>query len=78
MTPPFEKDKHISAIGLKPMGVTYSDKTRVVASAPFWPLPEPGEYKITIEAVSGDVKDTLELTAVITANRSGKPGHGAD
>jgi len=67
MTPQFEKEKHISAIDLKPMGVTYGDKTRLVASAPFWPLPEPGEYKITLEAVSGDVKDTLELTAVITA-----------
>lgn len=67
MTPQFEKEKHISAIDLKPMGVTYGDKTRVVASAPFWPLPEPGEYKITLEAISDDLKDSVELTAVITA-----------
>ncbi len=67
MTPQFEKEKHISAIDLKPGGVAYTDKTRLVAKAPFWPLPEPGEYKIILEAVSGDLKDSLELTAVITA-----------
>jgi uncharacterized membrane protein len=67
LTPPYEKDKHITAIDLKPMGVTYGDKTRVVATAPFWPLPEPGEYKIIVEAVSGELRDSIELTAVITA-----------
>ena len=67
MTPQYEKDKHISAIDLKPGSVAYGDKTRLVASAPFWPLPEPGEYKVIMEAVSGDLKDSLELTAVITA-----------
>jgi len=67
MTPQFEKDKHISAIDLKPGGIAYTDKTRLVASAPFWPLPEPGEYKIILDIVSGDLKDSIELTAVITA-----------
>ena len=66
MTPQFEKEKRVSAISLKG-GMTYGDKTRVVAKAPFWPLPEPGEYKITVEAVSGDLKDAVELIAVITA-----------
>jgi len=67
MTPPYEKEKRISAIDLKPSGVTYTDKTRVVVSAPFWPLPEPGEYKVTLEAVSGELRDSVEFTAVITA-----------
>lgn len=66
MTPQYEKEKRISAIDLQATGFTYGDKTRVVARAPFWPLPEPGEYKITVEAVSGDLKDSVELTAVIT------------
>jgi len=66
MTPQFEKEKRVSAISLKG-GMTYGDKTRVVATAPFWPLPEPGEYKITVEAVSGDLKGAVELIAVITA-----------
>jgi len=67
MTPQFEKDKHISAIDLKPGGFAYGDKTRLVATAPFWPLPQPGEYKITLDAVSGDMKGSLEVKAVITA-----------
>ena len=66
MTPQYEKEKRVSAISLKG-GMTYGDKTRVVATAPFWPLPEPGEYKITVEAVSGDLKGVVELSAVITA-----------
>jgi uncharacterized membrane protein len=67
-TPQFEKDKHISAIALKPGSVAFSEKTRMVATAPFWPLPEPSDYKITLEVVSGDLKDVIELKAVITAN----------
>jgi len=30
-------------------------------------LPEPGEYKITLEAISGEVKGSVEFKAVITA-----------
>ncbi|MBL7126963.1 MAG: hypothetical protein ISS58_07185 [Dehalococcoidales bacterium] len=67
MTPQFEKDKHISAIDLKPGGMTYSDKTRLVARAPFWPLPEPGDYIIILDVVSGELKTSMELKAVITA-----------
>jgi len=67
MTPQFQKEKRISAIDLKPGSVAFGDKIRLVAKAPFWPLPEPGEYKITLDVVSGELKDTLELTAVITA-----------
>ncbi len=66
-TPQFEKEKHISAIDLKPGGVAFTDKTRMVARAPFWPLPEPGDYTIVLDVVSEDMKGTLEITAVITA-----------
>jgi uncharacterized membrane protein len=69
MTPQYEKDKRISAIDLKSSGFTYGDQIRLVATAPFWPLPKPGEYKITVEADSGDLKSSvLELGAVITAS----------
>ena len=68
MTPQYEKDKRISAIGLKSSGFTFGDTTRVVATAPFWPLPKTGEYKINVEAVSGDLRSSVELTAVITAS----------
>lgn len=68
LTPPYEKDKKVSAIRLKPT-FTPGNKLRFVASAPFWPLPDPGDYKIGLEVVSDDgkLKDSLELTAVITA-----------
>lgn len=66
MTPPYEKEKKVSAIRLKP-AFAPGNKLRVVATAPFWPLPEPGEYKITLEAVSGEVKGSIEFKAVITA-----------
>ncbi|MFC1931301.1 NEW3 domain-containing protein [Chloroflexota bacterium] len=66
MTPPYEKEKKLSAISLKP-GFSFGDKTRVVVSPTFWPLPEPGEYEITLTADSGELQDTAEFTAIITA-----------
>ena len=68
MTPQYEKDKRISAIDLKSTGITFGDQLRLVATAPFWPLPKTGEYKINVDAVSGDLKSSIELTAVITAS----------
>jgi uncharacterized membrane protein len=66
MTPQYEKDKKISSINLQP---AYSTGVKIIvyATAPFWPLPEPGEYKITLEAVSDTVQTSVELTAKITA-----------
>ena len=69
ITPQYEKEKRVSAIALKP-GFAYGETHRLVATPPFWPLPEPGEYDITLEAVSGELTDTIELTAVITARYS--------
>lgn len=40
---------------------------KVNVSPPTWPIAEPGEYAITLEAVSEDVIGKIELTAVITA-----------
>ncbi len=66
MTPQFEREKRISSITLEPsFGI--GKTIRLKAISPFWPLPEPGDYKITLEAISGELKGTLELTAVITA-----------
>ena len=67
MTPPYEKEKKISAVRLEPLKAA-GNKIRVVVSAPFWPLPEPGEYKITLEAVSLDGwEKSVEFKAIITA-----------
>ena len=68
MTPPYEKEKKISAIKIAP-SMAFGEKIRVNVSAPFWPLPEPGEYPIEVEATSkdGTLTGTTDLTAVITA-----------
>ena len=68
MTPPYEKDKKISAVRLTTTFSAVGTKFRLVVTAPFFPLPEPGEYVITLEAVSDDgIQTVTELTAVITA-----------
>ena len=58
--------KELSAIRLDPIKL-YPEKVMVVAMAPFWLYPEPGDYTIKLEAVSGEVKGSIALTARITA-----------
>ena len=64
ITPSYPKDKMIKDIRLD---ITGLEKINVYAVPPFWLLPEPGEYQITLEATSGEVKGAIQLTAVITA-----------
>ena len=66
MTPPYEKEKKLTAINLKP-GFTFGDKIRVAAKPPFLPLPDPGNYSVTLTADSGQFKTSIDLKAVITA-----------
>jgi uncharacterized membrane protein len=66
MTPRYEKEKKISSINLKPSFST-GETIRVVVTAPFWPLPDPGDYNITIEAISDTLETSVELTATVTA-----------
>ena len=60
------EDKEIVAIRLDPT-TSYPDTIAVVALAPFWIYPEPGDYPITMRAKSGDIEGSLVLTARITA-----------
>ncbi|MFC1970979.1 NEW3 domain-containing protein [Chloroflexota bacterium] len=66
VTPRYEKEKKISSITLKP-SFTTGETVLVTASAPFWPLPDPGDYKITVEAVSDTIKNSTELNAKVIA-----------
>ena len=66
LTPQYEKDRKISSITLKP-SFGAGETILVNATAPLWPLPEPGEYKIKLEAVSDTVKGSAAVTAKITA-----------
>ncbi|MBN1176306.1 MAG: hypothetical protein JXA51_01365 [Dehalococcoidales bacterium] len=47
--------------------VPTSKVIKVNVTPPTWPLAEPGDYIITLEAVSEDVVGTYDLTAIITA-----------
>lgn len=60
----YNKDKQISSIRLEP-GVTST--VAVMAMAPFWLYPEPGEYTITVEAASEKIKGSFDITSKITA-----------
>lgn len=61
----YKLDSQVSAIFLEP----YATKTPivVVAVAPFWLYPEPGDYPIEFRVSSGDLTDVVTLTATITA-----------
>jgi uncharacterized membrane protein len=64
ITPSYPKDQLIKDIMLEP-GATSGNMICVDAVSPSWA--EPGEYQVTVEAVSGEVKATLNLTAIVTA-----------
>jgi len=64
---PSYADTMITAISLEPGKTEYPETIKVIVVPRFQRMPEPGEYKITVEASSGDLKDTVELTAIISA-----------
>jgi len=66
ITPSYPKDKMILDIRLEP-GATYGNSIAVYTAPPYWLLAEPGEYQITVEATSGEIKGAIQLTAVVTA-----------
>ena len=67
ITPQYQKENRVREITLQP-GFAAGTKLLVTVTSPFWPLPEPGNYKITLEAISGEIQGTTELTAVVTAS----------
>jgi len=63
-TPSYPTDKKIKDVRLEP----YLSQTMIVyATPPYWLEPEPGNYEVTLEISSTDLKETITLTAVITA-----------
>jgi len=61
----YKLDSQISAIFLEPYSV--KQPVVVVAVAPFWLYPEPGDYPIELRVSSGELSDMVTLTATITA-----------
>jgi len=66
ISPVYPKDKKIASIQLLP-GFSVGEKINIQTAPAYWLNPEPGDYKITLEAASGELKGTYELTAVVTA-----------
>jgi uncharacterized membrane protein len=69
ITPTYPTDKQILDIRLEP-SLSYQPvltKILIHVSPPYWLMPEPGEYPITVEATSGDVTGTIKFTAVVTS-----------
>lgn len=60
--------KQIVAIELGP-AETYAttEKITVRFGPVYWKLPEPGDYVVTLEISSGELKEAIELTAEVTA-----------
>lgn len=70
ITPAYSTGTQILDIRIEPplADETYSTERIAVNTAPAYGLaPEPGEYQITVEATSGEIKGTIQLTVVITA-----------
>lgn len=59
-------EKEIPAIGLEP-GKQYPEKIKVRLVPLAGELPEPGDYVVTLEASSDNIKETIELKAIVTA-----------
>ena len=60
--------KQIAAIELGPAeGYPASEKITVTFAPVYWYLPEPGEYVVTLEVSSGELRATIDLTAKVTA-----------
>jgi len=61
-------EEEIGAIWMKEYQ-SYATQFKVIAYPVSWYYPEPGEYNITLEAVSddGERKSSIELTAIVTA-----------
>jgi uncharacterized membrane protein len=71
VTPTYPTDKQILNILLEPVQPYQTapvTKVLIHVSPPYWLLPEPGDYPVTLEVASGDLSATINLTAVVTAS----------
>ena len=61
-------ERQVAAVELGPSeGFSTTEKIKVKAFPVFWNLPEAGDYVVTLEVSSGDLKGSIELTAKVTA-----------
>jgi uncharacterized membrane protein len=66
ITPQYDSQR-ISSISIESSYTSMTKNVKVTATPPSWPLPDPGEYIITLKAASGNVSGKIDLIAKITA-----------
>ncbi len=59
--------KELPAVVLDPTQTYGGEKVVVIAIPPYWVITEPGDYNIKLQAASGDLEGSIDLTARITA-----------
>jgi len=64
--PSYSKDKKIASVQLSP-GSSAGERILVQTVPAYWLKPEAGEYPVTLEATSGEVHASYELTVVVKA-----------
>jgi len=62
----YPTEKTIFSIALEPE-MQYTETITIRLAPPVNELPEPGKYATTLQASSGDITETVQLTAVVTA-----------
>jgi uncharacterized repeat protein (TIGR01451 family) len=67
ITPQYDTSKRISSISMKGSYSGTSETLQVTVTPQSWPMPDPGEYKINLQAVSDSVAGSIDLIAKITA-----------
>lgn len=67
VTPVYETTKKISSITMEASEFGKIQTLQITAGSLSWPLPNPGDYTITLEAASGNLVAKIELTARVTA-----------
>jgi uncharacterized membrane protein len=66
ISPGYGEGTEIAAIRLDPTKA-YPDSIKVTVRPYTFLTPEPGEYPMTVETVSGTIKNSIDLKAIITA-----------
>ncbi len=67
ISPGYGEGKEIAAVRLDPTK-GYPENIKLTVRPYAWKVPAPGEYPVSFEVSSGNVKSTLSLKAIVTAN----------
>lgn len=67
ISPGYGEGSEIRAIRLDPTK-SYPESVKINITPYIWKVPAPGSYPIVFEVSSGDLKSSIQLTAIVTAN----------